>query len=90
MQAWRQAGNISAPVTASAGGEIAPGVWQGESYANSSDTLMVARLDIPNEDYNRLHMRAIDVSVQGSSKGVQFGRARALDSTLLPKFCETL
>lgn len=51
---------------------------------------MVARLDIPNEDYNRLHMRAIDVSVQGSSKGVQFGRARALDSTLLPKFCETL
>lgn len=61
VESWRQAGNVSAPVSASAGGEIAPGVWQGESYANSSDALLVARLDIPNEDYNRLHMRAIDL-----------------------------
>lgn len=68
VESWRQAGNVSAPVSASAGGEIAPGVWQGESYANSSDALLVARLDIPNEDYNRLHMRAIDVSVQGILK----------------------
>ena len=63
VEAWRQAGNLSAPVDASAGGEILPGVWQGQSYANSSDALLVARLDIPNGDFNRLHMRAIDVSV---------------------------
>ena len=71
VEAWRQAGNLSSPVTAS---EMAPGVWRGESYANSSDALLVARLDIPNEDYNRLHMRAIDVSVALSRVAREFGR----------------
>ena len=71
---------MSAPVAA--GAEMEPSVWRGQSYANSSDALFVARLDIPNRDYNRLHMRAIDVSVYQSRLHLTGGDRHTIDGVL--------
>jgi hypothetical protein len=36
--------------------------WQRTSYVNTSNEFMVLRMNIPQTNLNRLHMRAIDVS----------------------------